>query len=400
MVLALVASFQAFGTLLAVGPMLLPAAAARCWGLGVAASMALATGFGLAASVAGLLVSYHGNLPSGPAIVLAAGLLFGISLVATSSWRRLAPMIGRERLMFRCIVALAALLLAGPARAADRIPVVATFSVIGDMLANVGGDRIDIKTIVGAGGDCELYQPTAADVATVASARAIFINDLNEEFEPWLEPLLKQALFKGTKVVVTRGVRTLTAEEEHPVSGRQLPAAIDQHAWLDPRNGVIYVRNIAEALARLDPAGAADYRARAAAYTKQIQAVDDWARKEMAGVPAGKRRVLASHDSLQYIANAYGITLLSVNGWTNKSEPSAAELAKLARQIRAEHVKALFLDSITDPRAMQRIAGETGAVIGGTLYGDSLSPAGGEADSYIEMLRHDVSTLKAGMLGN
>jgi ABC-type Zn uptake system ZnuABC Zn-binding protein ZnuA len=160
------------------------------------------------------------------------------------------------------------------------------------------------------------------------------------------------------------------------------------------------VRNIAEALSRLDPAAVEDYRAHAAAYTKQIHAVDDWARNEMAGVPAGKRRALASHDSLQYIASAYGITLLAVNGWTNKSEPSAAELAKLARQIRADRVKALFLDNITDPRAMQRIAGETGAVIGGTLYGDSLSPAGGEADSYINMLRHDVSTLKAGMLAN
>ena len=302
--------------------------------------------------------------------------------------------------MFRCVVALSVLLLAGPTRATDRIPVVVTFSVIDDMLANVGGDRVDIKTLVKAGGDCELYQPTAADVATVASARALFVNDLNEEFEPWLEPLLKQALFKGTKVVVTRGVRTLTAEEEHPVSGRQLPAAIDQHAWLDPRNGVIYVRNIAEALERVDPVGAADYRARAAAYTKQIQAVDDWARKEIASVPTGKRRALASHDSLEYIANAYGITLLTVNGWTNNSEPSAAELAKLALQIQADHVKALFLDSITDPRAMQRIAGETGAVIGGTLYGDSLSPTGGGADSYIKMLRHDVSTLKAGMLRN
>ena len=300
----------------------------------------------------------------------------------------------------RYVIALAALLLSAPTGAADRIPVVATFSVIGDMLANVGGDRVDLKTIVRAGGDCELYQPTAADVATLASARAVFINNLNEEFEPWLEPLLKQAAFTGTKIVVTRGARTLTEEEEHPVSGRQLPAAIDQHAWLDPRNGIIYVRNIAEALARLDPAGAADYRAHAAAYTTQIQAVDDWARQEIAGVPAGKRRALSSHDSLQYIARAYGITLLSVNGWTNKSEPSAAELAKLARQIRAEHVRALFLDSITDPRTMQRIAGETGAIIAGTLYGDSLSPAPGEADSYINMLRHDVSTLKAGMLAN
>ena len=277
---------------------------------------------------------------------------------------------------------------------------VATFSVIGDMLANVGGDHVAITTIVRAGGDSELYQPTTADVATVASARAVFLNDLNEEFEPWLEPLLKQAGFKGAKVVVTRRVHTLTAEEEHPVSGRQLPETIDQHAWLDPRNGVIYVRNIADALARLDPINAADYRARAAAYTKQIQAIDEWARDEMAGVPPAKRRALASHDSLQYIANAYGITLLTVNGWTNKTEPSAAELAKLAQRIRAERVKALFLDSITDPRAMQRIASETGAAVGGTLYGDSLSPAGGEADSYIKMLRHDLATLKSGMLSN
>jgi len=302
--------------------------------------------------------------------------------------------------MLRWFIMLAALLLAGPAGAADRIPVVATFSVIADMLANVGGDRIDIRTIVGAGGDCELYQPTAADVATVAAARAVFINDLNEEFEPWLEPLLRQARFTGLKVVVSRNVRTLTAEEEHPVSGRQLPTAIDQHAWLDPKNGVIYVRNIAAALVRLDPTGEAGYRARAATYTKKIEAVDDWARGEIAGVPAAKRRALASHDSLQYIANAYGITLLAVNGWTNKSEPSAAELAKLAQQIRSTRIKALFLDSITDPRAIERIAGETGAAIGGTLYGDSLSPAGGEADSYIKMLRHDVSTLKAGMLAN
>jgi zinc/manganese transport system substrate-binding protein len=302
--------------------------------------------------------------------------------------------------MVRWLVALAALLLTTSGHAEDRIAVVATFSVIGDMLANVGGDHIAIKTIVGAGGDCELYQPTAADVATVASTRAVFLNDLNDEFEPWLEPLLKQAEFKGTKLVVSRRVHTLMAEEEHPVSGRQLPSAIDQHAWLDPRNGVIYVHNIAEGLARLDPTNAAEYRTRAAAYTKEIQAIDDWARKEMSGVPATKRRVLTSHDSLQYLANAYGFTLLTVNGWTNNSEPSAAELAKLAQRIRAARVKALFLDSITDPRAMQRIAGETGAAIGGTLYGDSLSAAGGEADSYLKMLHHDVATLKAGMLSN
>jgi zinc/manganese transport system substrate-binding protein len=288
------------------------------------------------------------------------------------------------------------------ARAADEpMPVVATFSVLADMLVNVGGDHIVVKTIVGPGADCELYQPTPADVATVAAARAVFLNDLNEEFEPWLEPLLNQAAFTGPKIVVTRGLpTTLNAEEEHPVSGRQLPEAVDQHAWLDPRNGIVYVRNIAAALARLDSAGAAGYRARATAYAEQLRALDNWARSEMSSVPAAKRQVLTSHDSLQYIANAYGIRLLSVNGWTNKSEPSAAELAKLMRRMRIEHARAVFLDSITDSRAIRRIAEETGAIIAGTLYGDSLSPAPGEADTYIKMLRHDVTVLKAGMLSN
>jgi zinc/manganese transport system substrate-binding protein len=299
-----------------------------------------------------------------------------------------------------CLPALAALALTHSVGAGERKTVVATFSVIGDMLANIAGDHVDLRTIVRAGGDCELYQPTVADVALVANADAIFLNDLNEEFEPWLEPLLRQARFKGAKVVASRGVHTLTADEEHPISGRQLPTAVDQHAWLDPRNGVIYARNIAAALAQLDAANAADYRNRLSAYTTEIRTVDDWAHAQIASVPPGKRRVLTSHDSLQYLVNAYGITLLTVNGWSNNSEPSAAELAKLTQRVRATRVKALFLDSITDPRVMQRIALETGASIGGTLYGDSLSPAGGEADTYLNMLRHDIATLKAGMLSN
>jgi zinc/manganese transport system substrate-binding protein len=268
------------------------------------------------------------------------------------------------------------------------------------MVAKIGGDHVDLVTIVGPDGDTELYQPTLADSRVVAKARLVFMNDINDEFEPWREPLLKQAGFAGTKVVASRGAKTITAEEEHPISGKEAAPVIDQHAWLDPKNGIVYVRNIAEALERSDPPNADDYRARAAAYIKQLQAIDAWIRTEMATVPTAKRRVIASHDSLQYLAKACGITLISINGWTNKSEPSAAELARLARQIEAEHVHALFLDSITDPRAMERIASETQATIAGTLYGDSLSKPGGEADTYMKMLRHDVVTLKAGMLKN
>jgi zinc/manganese transport system substrate-binding protein len=297
------------------------------------------------------------------------------------------------------LVALAAGALA-PSQAADKPTLVATFSVLGDMVANVASDHVDLVTMVSPGGDTELYQPTLADSRAIARARIVFMNDLNDDFEPWLEPLLKEAGFAGTKVVASRGAKTITAEEEHPISGKEAAPVIDQHAWMDPRNAVIYVRNIAQALAQIDAANAADYKARAAAYTKQLQALDAWTRNEMTTVPASKRRVLASHDSLQYLAKVCGITLIAINGWTNKSEPSAAELARLTKQIEAEHVHALFLDSITDPRAMERISKETGATISGTLYGDSLSKPDGEAGTYIDMIRHDVSTLKAGMMKN
>ena len=284
------------------------------------------------------------------------------------------------------------------AASADRSVVVATFSVIGNMVANVGGDHVALVTIVGPGGDCELYKPTLADAKAVADALIVFMNDLNDEFEPWIEPLLKQAGFRGTKVVVSRGAHILTAEEERPVGGKNV-VAIDQHAWLDPKNGIVYVRNIANALVRIDPANAADYRARAAAYIKELQAVDEWARVEISAVPAAKRRVILSHDSLQYLGKAYGITLISIYGWTNRADPSAAEVSQLTRQITQEGLRALFLDSITDPRLTERVASETGAVIGGTLYGDALSRES-DADTYLKMIRHDVSTLKAGMLKN
>ena len=305
-------------------------------------------------------------------------------------------MSARFRFIFACVWILFGI---GPAGADDKIKVVATFSVIGDMVANVGGDHVDLVTLVGPRGDTELFKPSLADGKSVAEAKIVFMNDLNDEFEPWLEPLLKRVKFGGSKIVVSRGAKTYSSSEERAPRSKAAEE-IDQHAWLDPKNGVIYVKNIAAALAKSDPANASDYRTRAAAYIKELQTLDGWAKAEMAGVPPTKRRVLASHDSLQYLAKAYGVTLLSINGWTNNSEPSAAELASLTQQIRREGIHALFLDSITDPRAMQQVSKETGAAIGGTLYGDALSEPGGDADTYLKMLRHDVTTLKAGMLKN
>jgi zinc/manganese transport system substrate-binding protein len=304
----------------------------------------------------------------------------------------------RHMLPTLCL-ALAAIACAMPAaHAAEKLKVAATFSVIGDMVSAVAGDHIDLTIFVGPDGDTELFKPSLADGKTAAEANIVFMNGLNDEFEPWLEPLLKQVNFTGVKTVVSRGARTLTAAEEHSISGKLLPAALDQHAWLDPKNGIVYVKNIAETLARQDAANAADYKARASAYIKQLQELDVWARAEMAAVPPAKRRVIASHDSLEYLSKAFGITMITLNGWTNASEPSAAELAQLTKQIRQERIRALFIDSITDPRAIDQVAREAGAKIGGKLYGDALSKPDGEAGTYIKMIRHAITTLKAGML--
>jgi zinc/manganese transport system substrate-binding protein len=307
----------------------------------------------------------------------------------------------RRGLRAAAMVASVALALSSAAsRAADKIDVVATFSVIGDMVSQIAQDRVRLTTIVGPDGDSELYRPTMADAKAVAEAKIVFMNGINDEFEPWLEPLLKQAKFAGAKVVVSRGAKTLAASEENAPSGKPMPAALDQHAWLDPKNGIVYVKNIAEALAKQDPANASSYQARAAAYTDELKALDAWAKTETAAIPVAKRRIISSHDSLEYLAKAYGITLISVNGWTNNNEPSAAELARLTQQIRKERVRALFLDSITDPRVMQRIGQEAAVNIGDTLYGDALSKSGGVADTYVKMIRHDIAALKAGMLKN
>src|SRR6476620_3019688 len=181
------------------------------------------------------------------------------------------------------IIAGVAIMFGGSASdAAEKMKVVATFSVIGDMVANVAGDRVELVTLVGPAGDTELFKPSLADGKNVAEAKIVFMNDLNDEFEPWLEPLLKQVKFSGATIIVSRGAKTHTSIEERAPRNKSGEEEIDQHAWLDPKNGVIYVRNIAAALVRGDPANAAEYRLRAEAYIKELQALDAWAKAAIA----------------------------------------------------------------------------------------------------------------------
>ncbi len=312
-------------------------------------------------------------------------------------------MLNRRR--FAALVTAAALMLPGPGHAADPIPVVATFSVIADMVRVVGGDRIALRTLVPADNDAHVFQPSPGDAQALAAARLVVTNGLG--MEGWMDRLIKASGYKGEVVVATKGIKTLTMEDDDHGHGHghshgaadKGKKVTDPHAWQNALNGQVYARNIAEGLARIDPAGAATYRANAEAYAAELQTLDGWIKAEIATVPAAQRKVITSHDAFGYLGAAYGITILSPQGISTDAEPSAKEVARLIRQIRKEKVRAVFIENMTDPRLIQQIARETGAVVGGTLYSDALSGPGGPADTYVKMFRHNLPLLVAGMKG-
>lgn len=301
-----------------------------------------------------------------------------------------------SRRHFAALAAAAALAFPVAARAAEPVPVVATFSVIADITRAVGGDRVAIRTLVPADSDAHVYQPTPGDAQALAAARLVVTNGLN--MEGWIDRLIKASGYKGEVVTATKGIKTITMEDDDHGHGHGKKVT-DPHAWQNASNGQIYARNIAEGLARVDPEGAATYRANAESYAAELKTLDGWVKAEIATVPAAQRKVITSHDAFGYLAAAYGITILSPQGISTEAEPSAKDVARLIRQIRKEKVKAVFIENMTDPRLIQQIARETGAVVGGTLYSDALSPAGGPADTYIKMFRYNLPLLVAGMRG-
>jgi len=299
------------------------------------------------------------------------------------------------------------------ALAQDRIAVVASFSVVGDLVREIGGDRIDVRALVGPDGDAHVFQPTPADAKAVAAARVFVVNGLG--FEGWLDRLRRSSGFKGRLIVASDGVAPLTMEEDDHAHGHghshggsgstrkkaKAPDTVpDPHAWQDPANARVYADNIARGLAQEDPANAAYYAQRADAFKQRLDALDARLRAAFATIPAGKRRVITSHDAFQYLGRAYGIEFLAASGVSTEAEPSAKQVAGLIAQIRKENVKALFVENLGNPRLIEQIARDAGGVVGGRLYSDALSSPGGPADTYLKMMEHNAAVLQAGMARN
>ncbi|MEO8557988.1 MAG: zinc ABC transporter substrate-binding protein [Rhodospirillales bacterium] len=287
---------------------------------------------------------------------------------------------------------------AAPAAAQPKLEVVASFSVLADLAHEVGGDRITIRALVGPDSDAHAYQPTPVDARDLNRAQLLLVNGLG--LEGWIERLVQASGFKGLRVVASTGIKPLTMAPEAGDKANAASRIADPHAWQSTANVMIYVDNIARGLSQADPDGAAYYAARANAYKKQLAELDAWVKSEIAMVPSNQRRVITTHDAFQYFASAYGVSFIAAEGISTESDPSAQHIAALIAQVRHEHVRALFIENMSDPRLIQQIARDGGAVLGGELYSDALSAAGGPADSYLKMFRNNVIQLKAGMLKN
>lgn len=290
--------------------------------------------------------------------------------------------------MKRMLLGLAlAALLATPA-AAKPLDVVASISVIGDIVAEVGGPDVTVTTLLPPDADAHDFEPTPQDAKALAHADLVVVNGLG--LEGWIDRLVEASGYKKTVVVASEGVSPREMEEHGETE-------TDPHAWNDAANGARYARTIAAALAKADPAHAKGYAARGEAYAKKLTELDAWAKAEFGKVPAEKRKVITSHEAFGYLGAAYGVELLAPMGLSTEDEAAAADVAALIDQIKAEGIKAVFLENSNDPRLVTEIAKATGAKLGGTLYPESLTGASGPAPTYLKMFRHNVSTLVAGM---
>ena len=290
--------------------------------------------------------------------------------------------------------ALAALLAAAPARAQQRLDVVATFSILGDFVKNVGGDRVAVVTLVGPNGNAHVYAPSPGDAKKVADAKVVFVNGLG--FEGWLERLVKASGTKAPIVVATTGIKPRERAGDHDHDHDHGRA--DPHAWQSVANAKIYVANIRDALIAADPAGKDTYHANAAAYLAKFDALEREVRDVVAKIPPDRRRVVTSHNAFGYFQDAYGISFTAPQGVSTEAEASAKDVAAIISQIRKQKAAAVFLENVTDPRLVEQIARETGAKVGGTLYSDALTDDKGDAPTYVDLIRHNLRQLAAALV--
>jgi len=298
-------------------------------------------------------------------------------------------------LIQKWLAPLAALAFCGAALAAEPLPVVASFSILGDLVRVVGSDRVAVTSLVGPDEDAHVFEPKPSDAKTILQSKLLVTNGLG--FEPWAQKLARSAGYKGLTVAAAKGVKPRAMAGEKDAHGH---ASVDPHAWQDPTNTILYVRNISAALSQLDPAGAAGFKANTDAYVKQLEDLDAWAKAQIAQLPQDKRKIITSHDAFGYFAAHYGLVFLAPQGVSTDAEPSARDVAALIRQIKREKIKAVFFENMSSPKLLDQLSKDAGVKLGAELYADALSKPGEPGATYLGMMRHNIAQITAGMQQN
>ena len=331
-------------------------------------------------------------------------------------------------------------LLALPQANAQALKVVSTFSIISDFARNVGGDRVELTTLVGPDGDAHSYEPRPADATAIGNADVVLVNGAG--FEGFLQRLVRASGGKATVVELSKGAALLRNadddhgsheghdhdhhhgddhkhdhndhndhnhehdhghahgdQQEHAKAHHHHHGEYDPHAWQSVHNAQVYVRNIADAFCAADEQDCAAYRANARSYSEKLNVLDKELKAAVAQIPPQRRTIITSHDAFAYLGSAYGLRFLAPQGASTESEASAADIGALIRQIREQKASAIFLENVSNPRLVHQIANETGMKTSGKLYSDALSTANGPAATYIDMMRHNIETIRDGALG-
>lgn len=282
--------------------------------------------------------------------------------------------------------------LTAPAAAQEKVKVLATFSILADFARQVGGDRVQVSSLVGPNGDAHVFQPSPADARKVAEAKLVILNGLG--LEGWFERFIKASGAKPQLVIAAQHAKLIAAgKDEHGHNH----GSYDPHAWQDIGNAKAYVADIRDGLSNADPAGKDAYAANATAYIAKLDALDAEIKAAVAAIPAARRKVITTHDAFAYFAKAYGIKFIAPQGVSTESEATARDVARIIRQVKAEKVPAVFLENVSDDRLIQRIAKESGAKIGGKVFSDALSEPTGPAGTYLDMMRNNIREFSAAL---
>lgn len=271
-----------------------------------------------------------------------------------------------------------------PENSSDKIKTVSTISIINDMVKNIGGDKVETHLICAIGTDPHSYIPKPSDPREISKSDIVFNNGIG--LEHWIEQMIRNAGGDRPVIIVSEGITPIRDE-----AGFEDP---DPHAWFDLENAQVYAKNIASGLIAIDPENESYYQANLERYLSELDEAHNWAKQQISEIPQVARVLITSHDAFRYFGKTYGLEVHGLQGISTESKPRTEDVKNIIDLIKEKNLKAVFIETTVNPALLQQITNETGAVIGGTLYSDSIGEPGSDGETFINAFKSNVSKIK------